>query len=263
MAQRVPIPASMKTVAVCCSHPILARGLQAIISHDFISLGFFTSIEELKDRLLTVCPDLLLLEMNRSIDLETLRDLCMLAQDSRIVVWADAVQPEFISQGLSLGIRGVLSKAAAEETHMCCLREVAGGNLWIDRELTSGLSDVRKIDLTPRERQLMALLAQGLKNKEIAWKLGISEGTVKVYLSRLYPKVGADDRFELGLLALKNLSSAPEIPECRSGGGLPNGLAFPATIHVTLKANAPLSITPRPPSMATMAGYYQAQRLPA
>jgi len=256
----LPIPEPMKTIAVYCGHPLMALGLRSAISHDFIPLGFFTSIDELKDRLLPVCPDLVVVEMNPSIDLESLRDLCTLAPDSMIVVWADSVQPEFVSQCLSLGIRGVLSRAASAETHIRCLREVAAGNLWIDRELTSRLPDVRRIDLTPRERQLMALLAQGLKNKEIAWKLGISEGTVKVYLSRLYPKVGANDRFELGLVALKNLSSAPRMPACRQGGDSPKNLAFPGTIHVSFKSNAASLITSKSPSMATLAGYYEAQR---
>ena len=51
----------------------------------------------------------------------------------------------------------------------------------------------------------IVFLAQGLKNKEIAYRLGITEGTVKVYLSRLYGKLGVNDRFDLALFALKNL----------------------------------------------------------
>ena len=52
----------------------------------------------------------------------------------------------------------------------------------------------------------MALLAQGLRNKEIAFSLQIGEGTVKVYLSRLFRKLGVSDRFELALYGLKNLA---------------------------------------------------------
>jgi DNA-binding CsgD family transcriptional regulator len=64
----------------------------------------------------------------------------------------------------------------------------------------------RRVALSPRERQLLGLLPQGLKNKEIAYKLGIAEGAVKVYLTRLFRKVGVNDRFELALFTLKNLS---------------------------------------------------------
>src|SRR6185503_15843601 len=64
-----------------------------------------------------------------------------------------------------------------------------------------------RVALTQREGQLVSLLSQGLKNKEIAVTLMIGEGTVKVYLSRLFRKVGVKDRFELALFGLKNLTT--------------------------------------------------------
>jgi DNA-binding CsgD family transcriptional regulator len=62
----------------------------------------------------------------------------------------------------------------------------------------------KTVDLTNRESQLVTLLAQGLKNKEIASCLGITEGTVRIYLSRLFAKIGARDRFEVAVFGLKN-----------------------------------------------------------
>ena len=70
--------------------------------------------------------------------------------------------------------------------------------------------------LTQREGQLVSLLSQGLKNKEIATTLMISEGTVKVYLSRLFQKVGVKDRFELALFGLKNLTTG-QLPSTEKG----------------------------------------------
>jgi DNA-binding CsgD family transcriptional regulator len=64
--------------------------------------------------------------------------------------------------------------------------------------------------LSKRQSELVGLLTQGLKNKEIASALGISEGTVKAYLTTLYEKVGARDRFELALFGLKNLGGRRE-----------------------------------------------------
>jgi DNA-binding CsgD family transcriptional regulator len=61
------------------------------------------------------------------------------------------------------------------------------------------------VTLSRRQSQILALLVQGLKNKEIATQLGISEGTVKCYLTKLFDKVGAKDRFELALFGLRNL----------------------------------------------------------
>ncbi len=75
----------------------------------------------------------------------------------------------------------------------------------MESALTMNLLNNRPISLSRRQSELVGLLVQGLKNKEIASALGISEGTVKAYLTTLYEKVGARDRFELALFGLKNL----------------------------------------------------------
>ena len=64
-----------------------------------------------------------------------------------------------------------------------------------------------RVKVSPRESQLVALVAQGLRNKEIAYRLSISEGTVKVYLSKLFTKLGVEDRYQLALHGLKNLGT--------------------------------------------------------
>ena len=108
---------------------------------------------------------------------------------------------------MSLGIRGILRKSLPLETLNRCLCRVHEGELWFEKALTDSLMTARRYTLTRREGQLVALLSQGLKNKEIATALTISEGTVKVYLSRLFQKLGVKDRFELALYGLRNLSS--------------------------------------------------------
>jgi DNA-binding CsgD family transcriptional regulator len=67
------------------------------------------------------------------------------------------------------------------------------------------------VHLSRREGQLVTLLSQGLKNKEMAQCLGISEGTIRVYLSKLYLKIGVNDRFELALFGLRNSANLPAI----------------------------------------------------
>jgi DNA-binding CsgD family transcriptional regulator len=85
-----------------------------------------------------------------------------------------------------------------------CLERVAAGELWVEKTLSNKLLSTKRVALTPRERQLVVLIAQGLKNKEIAHRLGVSEGTVKVYLGRLFSKTGVSDRRELALFAQRN-----------------------------------------------------------
>jgi len=122
-----------------------------------------------------------------------------------------------------LGVRGILRKNLPAELQVKCLRKVSEGELWFEKALTDSFLAVKRVVLSPREGQLITLLAHGLKNKEIAFELGISEGTVKVYLSRLFQKVGAKDRFELALFGLKNLTSPQaEKPSHLHGQSIPN-----------------------------------------
>jgi DNA-binding NarL/FixJ family response regulator len=74
----------------------------------------------------------------------------------------------------------------------------------MDKTFSRNIPSARTTPLTQREAQLLILLTDGLKNKEIAQALGITEGTVKGYLSRLFQKVGVKDRFELALFGLKH-----------------------------------------------------------
>jgi DNA-binding NarL/FixJ family response regulator len=88
-----------------------------------------------------------------------------------------------------------------------CLQRVHQGEFWFEKALTDSFLLSTCIPLTKREGQLVLLLSQGMKNKEIATELLITEGTVKVYLSKLFQKVGVKDRFELALYGLKNLTT--------------------------------------------------------
>ena len=227
----------MTSVSIFCANPVLCRGLQCVVSDDFLLLGISSSISELTQDLQNRPPDLLVVETTPSMNPGFLRELGPVLRQTAVIVRVDSVYPDFVSQCLLLGVRGVLSKTCSVKTHLRCLKEVAAGNLWVDQQLSRSLADRQEIHLTPRERQLMGLLAQGLKNKQMAWSLGITEGTVKVYLSKLFTKMGATDRFSLALVALKNLSPSVEQPECgaRRHGAAPVPLIFPATIRRALR----------------------------
>jgi DNA-binding CsgD family transcriptional regulator len=99
------------------------------------------------------------------------------------------------------------------ETLVRCLTRVNEGELWFEKALTDSIMTARSYSLTRREGQLVSLLSQGLKNKEIATQLNISEGTVKVYMSRLFQKLGVKDRFELALYGLRNLAPGSRVTE--------------------------------------------------
>jgi DNA-binding NarL/FixJ family response regulator len=123
----------------------------------------------------------------------------------------NSISTELAFQAMGLGVRGILRKTLPTELQVKCLQKVRAGELWFEKALTDSFLCARRVALTQREGQLVSLLSQGLKNKEIATTLMISEGTVKVYLSRLFQKVGVKDRFELALFGLKNLTTG-QIP---------------------------------------------------
>jgi DNA-binding CsgD family transcriptional regulator len=124
---------------------------------------------------------------------------------------------------MGLGVRGILRKTLPTDLQVKCLQKVQAGELWFEKALTDSFLCARRVALTQREGQLVSLLSQGLKNKEIATTLMISEGTVKVYLSRLFQKVGVKDRFELALFGLKNLTTG-QLPGGEKGARQPGAM---------------------------------------
>jgi len=216
-------------VILYSAQPVLAAGLGVILAGTFEIAGSFLSLESLREGVLGSSQDILLIEANSFVTLESIRDLREDAPNASVVLWVDGVAPEFISQALALGVLGIIAKTAPTATLIQCLLSVANGELWIDGKLSARLLANRNVHLTPREGQLMGLLAQGLSNKEIAWSLGITEGTTKVYLSRLFDKTGTCDRFELALLALRNLApssaAASETPASRDTRAVPYTLS--------------------------------------
>jgi len=139
------------------------------------------------------------------------------------VLWAREISTEWAFQVIELGVRGILAKTLPSDLQIKCLHKVYEGELWLAKSLTENLLAGKSISLTRREGQLVGALAQGLKNKEIAELLGITEGTVKVYLSRLFHKVGVKDRFELALYGLKNLGVTEKPGEAQSAAGTGTG----------------------------------------
>jgi len=115
---------------------------------------------------------------------------------------------------MQAGARGILRKSAPPETVMACLRAVAGGATWMEDSASRGRAGGARSGgptLTPREHQVLELVAHGLKNREIAAELGIRPGTVKVHLKHIFEKTGVRGRFGLALAGLEPLA-APDPP---------------------------------------------------
>jgi DNA-binding NarL/FixJ family response regulator len=199
----------MARVLLYSDEPVLARGLSAVLSAvDSLDLvNTCHSTTKLMEQLEVERPDLLLMDLTSEVTFTVLSDLRRAMTSCKVVLWVHEISTELAFQAMGLGVRGILRKTLPSELLVKCLIKVNEGELWFEKALTDSFLSAKRISLTKREGQLVTLLAQGLKNKEIASVLLISEGTVKVYLSRLFQKLGVKDRFELALYGLKNLTT--------------------------------------------------------
>ncbi len=131
---------------------------------------------------------------------------------------------EFV-QAMKLGTSGIVLKQTATELLIKSIRKVHAGEIWLDSHTTAAVirqfvanddaaaaasrppaagRDRERSPLSQREREIVALVAQGFKNKEMAEKMFISEQTVKNHLHNIFDKLGVSDRLELALYAIHN-----------------------------------------------------------
>jgi DNA-binding NarL/FixJ family response regulator len=170
------------------------------------------TIAGLQEQLARSSPDVLLLDLSPEVTFTLLSDLKQSAPETAVVLWVTSISTELAFQAMGLGVRGILRKQLPADLQVKCLQRVYAGELWFEKGLTDSFLNARRVVLTNREGQLVSLLSQGMKNKEIAAALMVSEGTVKVYLSRLFEKAGVKDRFELALFGLRNLTTGDHPP---------------------------------------------------
>jgi len=198
----------MTRVYLYSDQPILAKGLEVLLAATgrFQVESSYSGIPELVERLQADAPDILLLDLTPDVTFGVLSDIERVVHECKLVLWVSAISTELAFQGMGLGVRGILRKTLSAELQVKCLEKVQDGELWFEKALTDSFLAAKRVVLSRREGQLITLLSHGMKNKEIAAALQITEGTVKVYLSHLFTKVGVKDRFELALFGLKNLT---------------------------------------------------------
>jgi DNA-binding NarL/FixJ family response regulator len=176
-------------------------------SEDISLLPVVSDVTNLFSQVGSLKPHVVLLAVDTSVDWGLLNQLRRESPDTKVVLWLHEITPELAYQAIECGVRGILRKSLAPEMIVKCVRKVHAGELWFEKALTQTFLSGRTIKVSKREGELITLVTQGLKNKEIATVMGITEGTVKVYLSRLFGKIGARDRFELALIGLRNAPS--------------------------------------------------------
>jgi DNA-binding NarL/FixJ family response regulator len=200
------------SLVVYTSEPLNAMAFASLVdsSGDAFLASIVADLPTLMKQAAATKPDVILLSVDGPLDWGLLHALHREAPNSRLVLWLHDIAPESAFRAKECGVRGILRKSLPAEMILKCVRRVYEGELWFEKTLTEVFLSGKTVRVSRREHQLITLVSQGLKNKEIASVLEISEGTVKVYLSRLFEKVGVRDRFELALFGLRSAPKGAE-----------------------------------------------------
>ena len=207
-------------LVLCDDHPIVLAGLDGLfrLEQDFQVLARCINGEEALGAVRQHNPDILVLDLHipgpGGDGLEILRVLRHEKLPTKAVMLAGALEEDEIVEALRLGVRGVVLKELAPQLLVECIRKVYAGEQWLDKQLSNLALDAllrretagraRSSVLSPRETEIVRMVAGGLGNRELAERLGVSEGTVKIHLHNIYKKLKVHSRLELVLHAQAN-----------------------------------------------------------
>jgi DNA-binding NarL/FixJ family response regulator len=196
------------TVVIVDDHPVVRDGLSAMISaqEDLQVVGEASTgaealaiIPELRPSVVSM--DLLLPDMSGS---EVIRKICERASDTAFIVLTTVAGDEEIYRAIEAGERGYLFKDMARKELIQAIRAVAKGQRYIPATVGSRIAEnLPRPGLTDREIHVLQYVASGLRNKEIAYQLGISEATINAHIKHILEKLHASDRTHAVTTALR------------------------------------------------------------
>lgn len=193
-------------IALCETQPATAEGVRSLIERaEGLACAWAAPHLPLAVQLARQSRiDVLLLDKHfgQQLVLRAIEDLRRHCPETAIVVWGTSIAETEALRYLQAGARGLLRKTASLATIERCLRTAAEGGVWMDDNVVSAppeRQDHGLAQLTPRESQVLELVSQGLRNREIAAALGIRPGTVKIHLKHIFEKTGIHGRYSLAL----------------------------------------------------------------
>jgi two-component system nitrate/nitrite response regulator NarL len=197
--------------------PFTAIGLTSVLrqSSEFRLAACCESLSATLKRLRSERPEILLVQLPAPLNLLDLSHIHAMAAECRVVLWGEGPGGDFAFQAMHLGVRAIVPSCTPIDGLLTSLRSVHSGVLCFEKAFIDNLMLRRRVSLTKREGQIVSLVAQGCKNKEIGGRLGITEGTVKVYLYKLFKKLGVNDRLEMALYSREHLGAMDPIPDLR------------------------------------------------
>ncbi len=199
------------TLVLADDHPLILDGMENLFlaENDFQVMARCADGEEALHAVRKHKPDILILDIRMPgkgglVALQALRNEKL---PTRVVILTGGVDEEEVAEAIRLGARGLVLKELAPKLLVQCVRRVHAGELWLEkRSVSSALEKLLQREegrreaaqaLTPREIEIVKQVAAGLHNVEIAKRLFISEGTVKMHLHNIYQKLCVDSRTKL------------------------------------------------------------------
>lgn len=206
-------------VLVADDHPLILDGLEALIrrENDLTVVARCESGSEALTAIRDRRPDVIVIDlhmpdMNGLAVLRAMKDQRL---PGRVVLLTAVAHDDEMLDAMRLGVQGIVLKEMAPRLLLQCIRSVAAGQQWLERRGTArvlddllkrerGVGIAASAGLTPRELEVVRLIATGLRNKAIAGKLALTEGTVKIHLHNIYRKLSVESRLELTVYARKH-----------------------------------------------------------
>jgi two-component system, NarL family, response regulator len=189
-------------------HPLIRGGLSAFLETEagMEVVAEASNGEEAIERYREFRPDIVLMDLSMPVmdGLEATRAILDEFPDARVIVLTTYDGDENIHRALEAGARGYLLKDMLVGDMTEVIRAVSQGRKGIPRAVAARLAEyVPRVPLTPRETEVLSLVAKGLSNAEVAERIGRTEGTVKVHLKNILQKLGVDDRTEAVTTAMR------------------------------------------------------------
>lgn len=202
-------------LVIADDHPFVVRGLDSLFEAepDIEVVARCADGMAALEALETHRPDVLILDIRMpGLDgLGVLRQMQARGLTTRVVLLTAALDDDEVLASIRLGVAGLILKEMAPQVLVQCVRTVHAGGQWLERQSVSRALErlfereaagrAMAETLTPRELEIVRLVAQGRRNKEIARELGIAAGTVKIHVHNVYEKLGLDSRFALAAFA--------------------------------------------------------------
>ncbi len=205
-------------------HKLMRQGLRMLIENrsDMAVVGEAANRKESLEVTRREQPDVILLDLDLGgvNSLEFLRELCASAPKARVLILTGVRDASLHKRAMLMGAVGLVMKNVAAETLLLAIERVHAGEAWLDHTMTANLihHPARRYtgkgaELTEREREIMSLTCEGLRNPQIAAQLFISEATVRNHITSILSKLELTDRFELALYCYRHGLARPPQPE--------------------------------------------------